>query len=78
VAPDQVYLSSHVEDPGHARALLESGFGLLTQTLREQEIPADAERVHAALVDYCVDIITHQWAHEVRIMRGRLELEALL
>lgn len=76
--PDRVYLSAHIEDPDYVRALLASSFGLLGQTLREQEIPADPDNVRTALMDYCVDIVTNQWAHEVRIMRGRLELEALL
>lgn len=78
VPHDQVYMSAHIDDPGHARALLASSFGHLAPILRDQEIPADAEGVKVALTDYCVDLITNQWAHEVRIMRGRLELEQLL
>jgi hypothetical protein len=76
--PDQVYLNVHVANPEHARALLASCFGHLGPMLRDQEIPANADEVRSALMDYCVDIITHQWAHEVRIMRGRMELEQLL
>jgi hypothetical protein len=76
--PDQVYLNVHIAEPEHARALLASGFGHLAPMLRDQEIPVDANSVREALVDYCVDIVTNQWAHEVRIMRGRLELEQLL
>lgn len=78
IPPGQVYLAHHLEDPEHVRALLSSSFGLLAQTLAEQEIPANADDVRTALMDYCVDLITHQWAHEIRIMRGRLELEQLL
>lgn len=76
--PDQVYLSAHVTDPEHARVLLASGFGHLGPMLHDQEIPVNADLVRSALMDYCVDLITNQWAHEVRIMRGRLELEQLL
>jgi len=75
---DEIYLSSHVQDPEHARALLASGFGHLARALRDQEVPVNADDIRTALMDYCVDLITHQWAHEVRIMRGRLELEQLL
>ena len=75
---DQVYLKIHIADPEHARALLASGFGHLAPMLRDQEIPVNIDEVRGALTDYCVDIVTHQWAHEVRIMRGRLELEQLL
>lgn len=75
---DQVYLSAHVEDPDYARVLLASGFGHLAPMLRDQEVPVNPDDVRTALMDYCVDLITHQWAHEVRIMRGRLELEQLL
>lgn len=75
---DEIYLSTHVQDPDYARALLAAGFGHLARALRDQEIPANADDVRTALMDYCVDLITHQWAHEVRIMRGRLELEQLL
>ena len=76
--PDEIYLSAHVTDPEHARALLSSSFGHLATMLKAQEIPADPDQVRNALMDYCVDLITNQWAHEIRIMRGRLELEQLL
>ncbi len=75
---DEIYLSAHVADPDYARALLASSFGHLTRALHDQEIPANADEVRSALMDYCVDLVTNQWAHEVRIMRGRLELEQLL
>lgn len=76
--PDQVYLTHKIDDPEYARVLLASSFGHLAPMLRDQEIPVSADEVRSALMDYCVDIITNQWAHEVRIMRGRLELEQLL
>lgn len=78
IPPDQIYLSHHIEDPEYVRALLASSFGHLAPMLRDQEVPVGADEVRSALMDYCIDIITNQWAHEVRIMRGRLELEALL
>jgi hypothetical protein len=76
--PERIYLEAKIEDPDYARALLASSFGLLPSMLHDQEIEANPDNVRSALMDYCVDIITNQWAHEVRIMRGRLELEQLL
>lgn len=75
---DEVYLSAHVDEPDYARALLANSFGHLEKMLRDQEVPANHVEVRSALMDYCVDLVVNQWAHEVRIMRGRLELEQLL
>jgi hypothetical protein len=58
--------------------LLANSFGHLEKMLRDQEVPANHVEVRSALMDYCVDLVVNQWAHEVRIMRGRLELEQLL
>lgn len=79
-ASDEIYLAppAKIENSDHVRALLANSFGHLAQMLYAQDIPADPEAVRGALTDYCVDLITKQWAHEIRIMRGRLEMEQLL
>lgn len=73
-----MYMHTDVTEPGYARALLNSSFGHLAPMIRDQELGVDATEVREVLTEYCVDLINHHMAHEVRIMRGRLELEGLL